>query len=182
MLEKLYLFLWWQYHLLYSLQCLFSLSVIYLLAVVFVCLPVSCGRLPYSSFCTWLYSLWVLSPSNIILVWKDKRLRRINLGKQLNQQNSFSLRNILKTSLTQCNLFLIFFLFYMPSFCVKFCSSTCPLLWLVLFRCIHLIDLLYWCCTYLSILQYILIIYGMTQNIPTWKRLWPQRHLTLFSY
>ena len=37
MLEKLYLFLWWQYHLLYSLQCLFSLSVIYLLAVV--CLP-----------------------------------------------------------------------------------------------------------------------------------------------
>ena len=136
---------------------------------------------PYCSFFTWNYSLRLLSYSNIILVWKDKRLRRINLGKQLNQQNSFSLRNILKTSLTQCNLFFIFFLFYMPSFCVKFCSSTCPLLWLVLFRCIHLIDLLYWCCKYLSILQDILIIYGMTQDIPTWNWLWLQRHLTSFS-
>ena len=139
-------------------------------------------QLSYIALFTGTFSLRLPFHSNIILVWKDKRLRRINLGKQLNQQNSFSLRNILKTSLTQCNLFFIFFLFYMPSFCVKFCSSTCPLLWLVLFRCIHLIDLLYWCCTYLSILQYILIIYGMTQNIPTWKWLWPQRHLTLFSY
>ena len=71
-------------------------------------------------------------------------------------KNSFSLRNILKTSYTQCNLFFYLFLMLHALFCVKFCSSTCPLLWLVLFRCIHLTDLLYWCCKYLSILQDIL--------------------------
>ena len=167
------------YIVLFVAVCLLFVDLIFCL--LFSIQRYSCNS-PYMALFTGTFSLRLPFHSNIILVWKDKRLRRINLGKQLNQQNSFSLRNILKTSLTQCNLFLIFFLFYMPSFCVKFCSSTCPLLWLVLFRCIHLIDLLYWCCTYLSILQYILIIYGMTQNIPTWKRLWPQRHLTLFSY
>ena len=78
-------------------------------------------------------------------------------------------------------IFFIFFLFlYALSLWVSLFQYLPFTLAPVIFRCIHLIDLLYWGLIYLSILQDILHKFGMTQDIPTCNWLWLQRHVTLF--